>query len=248
MTYRYNNFIYDGSSSLLTVVKAVLLSPMKAVFECVDKEKLEFIGLTLLPLAGLPLLTRRYERLVLLIPYILVNLMSDYRYQHDIFFQYTYGSTACLFYLVAVNLADMKKQGIRVAALGLALCISATCFGAKIMPKAMQYPKQCKTYQSYYDKLRDVLDTVPEGASVAATTFYTTYLSQRDTLYDVRYASREHIFSCEYMALSVTDKNSYKPYAVNGEQGYENFRDLVLEEGYVKIAEYPGRLEIYQKQ
>ena len=248
MTYRYNNFIYDGSSSLLTVVKAVLLSPMKAVFECVDKEKLEFIGLTLLPLTGLPLLTRRYERLVLLIPYILVNLMSDYQYQHDIFFQYTYGSTACLFYLVAVNLADMKKQGIRVAALGLALCISATCFGAKIMPKAMQYPKQCKTYQSYYDKLRDVLDTVPEGASVAATTFYTTYLSQRDILYDVRYASREHIFSCEYMALSVTDKNSYKPYAVNGEQGYENFRDLVLEEGYVKIAEYPGRLEIYQKQ
>ena len=248
MTYRYNNFIYDGSSSLLTVVKAVLLSPMKAVFECVDKEKLEFIGLTLLPLTGLPLLTRRYERLVLLIPYILVNLMSDYRYQHDIFFQYTYGSTACLFYLVAVNLADMKKQGIRVAALGLALCISATCFGAKIMPKAMQYPKQCKTYQSYYDKLRDVLDTVPEGASVAATTFYTTYLSQRDTLYDVRYASEEHIFSCEYMALSVTDINSYKPYAVNGEQGYENFRDLVLEEGYVKIAEYPGRLEIYQKQ
>ena len=248
MTYRYNNFIYDGSSSLLTVVKAVLLSPMKAVFECVDKEKLEFIGLTLLPLTGLPLLTRRYERLVLLIPYILVNLMSDYRYQHDIFFQYTYGSTACLFYLVAVNLADMKKQGIRVAALGLALCISATCFGAKIMPKAMQYPKQCKTYQSYYDKLRDVLDTVPEGASVAATTFYTTYLSQRDTLYDVRYASKEHIFSCEYMALSVTDKNSYKPYAVNGEQGYENFCDLVLEEGYVKIAEYPGRLEIYQKQ
>ena len=248
MTYRYNNFIYDGSSSLLTVVKAVLLSPMKAVFECVDKEKLEFIGLTLLPLAGLPLLTRRYERLVLLIPYILVNLMSDYQYQHDFFFQYTYGSTACLFYLVAVNLADMKKQGIRVAALGLALCISATCFSAKIMPKAMQYPKQCKTYQSYYDKLRDVLDTVPEGASVAATTFCTTYLSQRDTLYDVRYASEEHIFSCEYMALSVTDKNSYKPYAVNGEQGYENFRDLVLEEGYVKIAEYQGRLEIYQKQ
>ena len=248
MTYRYNNFIYDGSASLLAVVKAVLLSPMKAVFECVDKEKLEFIGLTLLPLALIPLLTRRYERYVLLIPYILVNLMSDYKYQHDIFFQYTYGSTACLIYLVAVNLADMEKQGLRFAALGLALCISATCFGAKIMPKALQYPEQCKTYEGYYDKLRDVLDTVPEGASVAATTFYTTYLSQRDVLYDVRYASEEHIFSCKYMALSVTDKNCYKPYAVDGEHGYENFRDLILSKGYVKIAEYPGRLEIYQKQ
>ena len=221
---------------------------MKAVFECVDKEKLEFIGLTLLPLAGIPLLTRRYEQLVLLIPYILVNLMSDYQYQHDIFFQYTYGSTACLFYLLVVNLADFKQQGLRIAALGLALCVSASCFGARIMPKATQYPKQCKTYQAYYDSLRDVLDTVPEDASVAATTFYTTYLSQRDILYDVRYASREHIFGCEYVVLSVTDKNSYKPYAENGERGYENFRDLVLAEGYVKIAEYPGRLEIYQKQ
>jgi hypothetical protein len=93
-----------------------------------------------------------------------------------------------------------------------------------------------------------VLDAVPDGASVAATTYYTTYLSQRDTLYDVRYASQEHIFGCEYLALSVTDQYSYKPYAVDGEKGFENFRDLVLKNGYVKIAEYEGRLEIYQKQ
>lgn len=248
MTYRYNNFIYDGSSSLVTVIKSVLLSPMKAVFECVDAEKLEFIGLTLLPLALIPLLTRRYERFILLIPYILVNLMSDYKYQHDIFFQYTYGSTACLLYLTTVNLADFREQKTRVAALGLALCISASCFGANILPVATRYPQYCKTYAGYYDSLRDVLDTVPEDASVAATTFYTTYLSQRDVLYDVRYASREHIFSCEYVVLGVTDKNSYKAFAQNGEGGYENFVALLLEEGYEKTAEYEGRLEVYQKR
>lgn len=247
MTYRYSNFMYDGSSSLVTVIKAVFLSPMKAVFECVDKEKLEFIGLTLLPLALLPLLTRRYERLILLIPYILVNLMSDYQYQHDIFFQYTYGSTACLFYLVTVNLADFKDQSHRFLALALALCISAACFGAQILPEALEYPKRSKTYAAYYDKLRAVLDTVPEGASVAATTYYTTYLSQRDTLYDVRYGSREHLLGCEYMVLGVTDQYSYKPYAVNGENGYENFRDMILSQGYVKIAEYEGRLEVYKR-
>ena len=248
MTYRYSNFMYDGSSSLVTVIKAVLLSPMKAVFECVDSEKLEFIGLTLLPLAGIPLLTRRYERLILLIPYILVNLMSDYQYQHDIFFQYTYGSTACLFYLVAANLADFRDQHRRFVALAVALCISAVCFGAQILPEALEYPKRSKTYAAYYDKLRTVLDTVPEGASVAATTYYTTYLSQRDVLYDVRYGSREHLLGCEYMVLGVTDQYSYKPYAVNGEKGYENFRDMILSQGYIKIAEYEGRLEIYQKQ
>ena len=232
----------------MTVIKAVLLSPMKAVFECVDPEKLKFIGLTLLPLAGIPLLTRRYERFVLLIPYILVNLLSDYKYQHDIFFQYTFGSTACLIYLVALNLADIREHMLRVAAVVLALGISTSCFCTNILPKALQYPKDCKTYATYYDHIREVLDNVPEGVSVAATTYYTTYLSQRDTLYDVRYASLEHIFSCEYLALSVTDKYSYKPYAEDEGTGFEEFRRMVLEKGYEKVAEYTGRLEIYRKR
>lgn len=247
MTYRYKNFMYDGSGSLVTVVKAVLLCPMKAVFESVDPEKLEFIGLTLLPIAGLPLFTRRYERFLLLIPYVLVNLMSDYQYQHNIFFQYTYGATACLFYMTLVNLADWKVEPERFLTLAAAVAVAAGCFGVNIWPKAVSYPEKCKTYETYYDSLRSVLDAVPDGASVAATTFYTTYLSQRDELYDIRYASKDHIFSCEYMALSVTDTNSYKKFAVNGEKGYENFVEILLDLGYEKIAEYEGRLEIYQK-
>ena len=248
MTYRYSNFMYDGSDSLVTVIKAVILSPMKAIFECVDKEKLEFIGLTLLPLAGLPLLTRRYERMILLIPYILVNLMSDYRYQHDIFFQYTYGATACLLYLVTVNLADMKNRKLRMAVLGLALCISAGCFGAQIIPEATRYPQNCKTYAAYYDRVRETLNVVPEDASVAATTYYTTHYSRRAELYDIRYASKDHIFSCEYIALGVKSTYSFKPYETGGQHGYENFRDMILKEGYELIAEYPGRVEIYQRR
>ncbi len=247
MTYRYKNFMYDGSGSLVRVVKAVLLCPMKAVFESVDPEKLEFIGLTLLPIAGLPLFTRRYERFLLLIPYVLVNLMSDYQYQHDIFFQYTYGATACLFYMTLVNLADWKVEPERLLTLAAAVAVAAGCFGVNILPKAVSYPEKCKTYEVYYDSLRDVLDAVPDGASVAATTFYTTYLSQRDELYDIRYASKDHIFGCEYMAIGVTDKNSYKKFAVNGEKGYDNFVEILLSLGYEKIAEYEGRLEIYQK-
>lgn len=248
MTYRYDNFMYDDSGSLVTVIKAVLLRPMKAVFECVDEQKLKFIGLTMGALAFLPLVTRRYERLILLIPYLLVNLMSDYQYQHDIFFQYTYGSTACLIYMVLVNLADWKKDLHRLIALGLAVCISLGCFWAQIIPKAKRYPEYCVTYAGYYDALRSVLDAVPDGASAAATTYYTTYLSQRDVLYDIRYASTEHVLSCEYVAVGVTDKSCLKKYAVDGENGYENFVELLRNEGYVKIAEHKGKLEVYQRK
>ena len=248
MTYRYDNFMYDKSDSLVTVIKAVLLCPMKALFECVDKEKLPFIGMTLGALALIPLMTWRYERLILLIPYLLVNLMTDYKYQFDIFFQYTYGSTACLIYLVLVNLADWKLDLHRIVALGLALVISFGCFWNQIIPKAVKYPSYCKTYAGYYDSLRAVLDEIPEGASAAATTYFTTYLSQRDVLYDVRYASKAHILSCEYVAVGVTDSNCLKNYAVDGEKGYENFVALLESEGYVKIAEHEGKLEIYHKE
>ena len=248
MTYRYDNFMYDDSDSLITVIKAVLLRPMKAVFECVDQQKLKFIGLTMGALAFLPLMTRRYERLVLLIPYLLVNLMTDYQYQHDIFFQYTYGSTACLIYLVLVNLADWRKDLYRLIALGLAVAVSFGCFWSQIIPKAVRYPTYCRTYAGYYDALREVLDVIPEDASVAATTYYTTYLSQRDVLYDVRYGSREHVLSCEYVAVGVTDTFGLKSFAVDGKNGYENFVALLKAEGFVKIAEYEGKLEIYHKE
>ena len=248
MTYRYDNFMYDDSDSLITVIKAVLLRPMKAVFECVDAQKLQFIGLTMGALIFLPLMTRRYERLVLLIPYLLVNLMTDYKYQFDIFFQYTYGSTACLIYLVLVNLADWRKDLYRLIALGLAAAVSFGCFWSQIIPKAVRYPQYCRTYAGYYDALREVLDVIPEDASAAATTYYTTYLSQRDVLYDVRYGSKEHVLGCEYIAVGVTDANGLKTYAVDGKNGYENFVALLKAEGYVKIAEYEGKLEIYHKE
>ena len=248
MTYRYKNFMYDGSGSLLTVVKSVLLCPMKAVFECVDPEKLEFIALTLLPLGCLPLLTRRYERYILLIPYLLVNLMSDYQYQHDIFFQYTYGATGCLMYLTLVNLADIRLERMRLVALGVAAVIGLSCFTAQIMPKVGRYTGKVFTYHGYYEQLRQVLDTVPEDATVAATTYYTTYYSNRDTLYDVRYSSLDHMLGCEYIVVGVTDSNCLKKYKTADRSGYENLVDLLLEEGYVLTAAYEGKLEIYQRK
>ncbi len=248
MTYRYSNFMYDGSSSLITVIKSVILNPLKAIYECVDAEKLNFIAMTLLPLLGLPLLTRRYERYILLIPYILVNLMSDYQYQHDIFFQYTFGSNAFLVYLTIVNLADLKINWQRLFALIAAAIVSAVCFGIVVVPKAMSYPVQAIQYHDYYQNIREALDTIPEGASVTATTFYTTHLSQRDVLYDVRYSSKEHLLETEYVVLNISSTSDYKKYATGGkENGFENLVKLLEKKGYTEYASLEDVLVIYRK-
>ena len=248
MTYRYNNFIYDGSSSLVTVIKAVVMNPMKAISECVDAEKLQFTAWTMLPLLGLPFLTRRFERYILLIPYILVNLMSDYQYQHDIFFQYTFGSTACLLYLSVVNLAQLQPNWVRVGALATAVAISAFFFADLVVPKATYYLQLCSRYATYYENVREALDTVPEDASVAATTFYTTYLSQREELYDIRYSSRAHVLEADYVVVNVTAESCLQKYSTGGKKnGFDNFVNLLEHNGYTLYEELPGTLVIYQK-
>lgn len=249
MTYRYSNFMYDGSSSLLTVIKSVILNPMKAVYECVDIEKLYFIAMTLLPFLGLPLLTRRYERYILLIPYILVNLMSDYQYQHDIFFQYTFGSTAFLVYLAVVNLADIRINWQRVTVLAAAFIVSVACFYKVVVPKATHYPVQAARYFDYYQNIRDALSEIPDGASVTATTFYTTYLSQREILYDVRYCSPEHMLETQYVVLKISADSDFKKYAVNEEgNGFENLVNLLEENGYEPYMSIEDILVIYRKK
>lgn len=249
MTYRYSNFMYDGSSSLLTVIKSVILNPMKAVYECVDIEKLYFIAMTLLPFLGLPLLTRRYERYILLIPYILVNLMSDYQYQHDIFFQYTFGSTAFLVYLAVVNLADIRINWRRVTVLGAAIIISFSCFYKVVVPKAVSYPVQAVRHYRFYQNIRETLSEIPDEASVTATTFYTTYLSQREILYDMRYCSLEHLLDTQYIVLNISADSDFKKYAMGeDDNGFENLVALLLDNGYKPYRSVAGTLVIYRKK
>lgn len=249
MTSRYRNFMYDGSKSLITVIKAVLLSPMKMLFECVDGEKkLLYILRTMAPLMALPLLTRKYERYVLVIPYVLLNLMSDYQYQHDIFFQYGFGSSAFLIYLTAVNLADFGKELPRLAAGVVAVAVSFGFFSHLITPKITYYSELYSKHAAYYDGVTQSLATIPEGASVTAHTFYIPRLYQRSVLYELRYCSRENLLDTEYVVLKNSYEADFKNYATDAQKtnGYENLVELLSGNGYVLIHSN-GSLEIYKQ-
>ena len=214
-----------------------------------DAEKLSFLDLSLLPLLGLPLWTRRYERILLLIPFILVNLMSDYQYQHDIFFQYTFGSTACLFYLTAVNLEDWRPNWTKAAGGIAAAVLCAACFGFMVVPKAGTYFQKCTTYSAYYDQLREELSRIPKDASVSATTFYTTQLSQREILYDVKYASFEHLLETDYIVLAVSEKTNYTKYASSSaDDGLDRLVKRLEKNGYEQISTRENVILIFRKK
>ncbi len=241
MTYRYQNFMSDRNGSLFSVILTVLLCPMKLLYECVDPQKLTYLMQTLLPLLGLPLITRKYERYLLLIPYILMNLMPDYQYQHNIFFQYNFGSTAFLLYLTAVNVSDLRINWTRLLSLCLCVVTATALWSRTVLPRATQTIVNYQQYKGYYSLVRENLDLIPEGASVSCTTFYVAYLSMRAELYDVRYAPTELVLTADYMALNKNSAGDFTKYG-----GFQQFSDVLSENGYVCINDHPNIL-IYQK-
>ena len=248
MTSRYRNFMFNGSDSLVTVAQAVILNPMKAVFECVDKEKLYFIGMTMWPMLGLPLLTRRYERYVLLIPYLLVNLMSDYLYQHDLYYQYAFGSMALLIYLMAVNLADLKVRHERTVALAAAVTVALLCFGQTVYPKAAEYPERYVTWQDTYEDYREAMAKVPKDASVTAGTHYVAPLAQREVIYSLRHTTLENLLSTQYVVMKTNNTVDFRNFHSEGkEDGCDVLIAILKEQGYELIHGEGTTLQIYYR-
>ena len=247
MSERYRNLMPDGNESLSSVALVAVFHPTKMLSECVEPEKLSYIGLTMGALLGLPLLTRRYERFFLLIPYILVNLIPDYIYQHDIFFQYSFGSLACLFYLTAINLADLRAH-IRLPLLIYLLSTCAVLFTAFPMPRAADYITRYADNREAHMQTEQLLQTIPEDATVTAGTFLTTYLSSREVIYDLGYASRKHLLESEYVVIDIYHEGDFAQYATGGKKnGYPNLLKLLQREGYQVHASLDNRLILFKK-
>jgi len=248
MSSRYRNFMSAEGGSLWSVIRCALTQPMKILYEASDPDKLRYLALTILPLLGMPLLTRRYERYILLIPYILVNLMPDYPYQHEIFYQYSFGTTAFLFYLTVVNAGDIRYTRWKTGVLSATTVLCAVAFAVVIIPKATYYPTKWMQQREVIRQVRQALATIPEEAAVTASTFYTVELSQRQRIYDLGYASREHLLESEFIVIDPRGASLNKKYATPGkDDGLENLLILLHRMGYERWATVEGCLYIYRK-
>jgi uncharacterized membrane protein len=104
---RYYNIIgYDGS--FIDLLRVALVNPALYAAESFTPAKLLYAFNMLLPLAFLPLMTRKPSRWLLIAPLFVINLITDYKYQFNLQFQYSFGSGALLVYAAALNLADMS--------------------------------------------------------------------------------------------------------------------------------------------
>lgn len=184
MTSRYQNYIYDDSGSLFTVIKAVMQNPLYVMQQSITEAKIKYILQMLLPILFLPLCIKKPSSLILLIPFVLVNLMTNYRYQYDIMYQYGFGSGTLLMYLAVDNFSKIKKGQGRTK---LFLC----CLLSSVIMFFGTFGEWLSFYH-VYDYCTDsrttidyALKLIPHNASVACSTFILPNLSQRKEIYQL---------------------------------------------------------------
>ena len=240
MSWRYSNFMAPEDSTLTSVVINIFKNPAYVIYEIfttngatADISKLTFFLQMLLPLGFLPLMIKRYDRILLLIPFILVNLMPDYTYQHSIFFQYTYGSFPLLLYAATLNYRDINTKAKRVIGL-FTLCASILLCTQTVYARARYYTDYLAEKENY-DEIRHLLEGLPEEASASASTFFCAALSKRAELYSLDNSEQEH--ETDYIAVDLR-------YSSNQEY-YEQYRE---DNRYEMLYFKAGYLALFQRQ
>lgn len=214
MSWRYGNFIV-GDGGLFDAVKNVLVNPAYVFTQIfIDSEngysqKLLLILQLFVPLAFLPLGTKKVSRLLLILPFILLNLMTLYSYQYNISFQYTFGPMAFLFYMTALNVKDMKPVTSKML-LSVAAVAACVLFIGSAVPRLSQYAEIIVRDQEDIALTNEALDSIPEEATVIASSYFVPRLSERKVIYAVNHHEVKQGERVDFVIIDT--RENYEPF------------------------------------
>lgn len=223
------------NEGLLGVIKTVFKTPMlvfNELFRSTNNESIKIIYFLqlFLPLAMLPFVTKKFSRLILVCP-LLINFLSDYYYQCDLGKQYSFGMTAFLFYVSVINLSEIERNK------GVYMTFSAAVMSAVMMlslmyPRVVNYSLSYSVNKQAYERITQVLDEIPDDASVTASTFFVPRLSHRSVIYEQYY---HKAVDTDYLVLDLRGTTSVKIAEI--EQPYidAGYKMIVNDEGLIRV-------------
>jgi uncharacterized membrane protein len=238
MTWRFRLFMQIGEDSLWAVILNILKNPMLLLSSVISvPEKLEFLFYMFIPLCFLPFISKKLNFIILIIPMVVMNLATDYIYQYNINFQYTYGVIPLLFFLALDHLSKIDRKYITK------LCVMTACFAlvlfmSKNYNRIHSYHFIYSNFKSDFVEASEMIRQIPMDASVSASTFIVPHLIKRENVFMV------DIGEPGYFAYD-TD------YLVNDLRGvdaeiYREFLREIERHGYVK-ADSGVFIEIFVK-
>ena len=199
--------------------------------------KLYYILVAFGTMMFIPLFQKHWYNYFLICPLIVVNLLSDYQYQHSLVFQYNYGSSVLLMVLLIITISEFKINRKFISFLLMGGIVFSAVITYKIYDDK-SYPVDKLENIEEYKITEKLLDKIPKDSVVLAETYYTNYLSKNIfDLYDLRYHNEgEYDGKIDFI---VVPKNL-------GEE-YKYILENYLNNGY-KLQEENKIIEIYGKE
>jgi uncharacterized membrane protein len=227
MTYRFNLFLRIGEDGFLAMVLNVIKNPALLFASLLSTpEKLEFIFYMLIPLCFLPFVSKRLNFVLLIIPMIIINLATDYIYQYDVHFQYTYGVIALLFFLAVKNLSKINIRHITKLCVTMA-CFAIILFMSKNYNRIHSYNFIYFNFKEDFVEAEEIISKIPMDASVSASTFLVPHLIQRENVYKIEVGADDYFdYDTDYLINDLRDVDT---------EVYHRFLREIKREGYIKI-------------
>lgn len=180
--WRYGLYFLDGQDKIIQMVQNIVLNPAFFIKNVFSEKCVKFIIYMMGSLLFIPLATKDFKKFVLLIPFVAINIMTDYEYQHDIGFQYTYGSLSLMVVLFMDNISLMKDDSKTFVCVS-ALCVSFIMMLGICSNKFKSYAETYENNKEIFIETENELNKIPEGVSITANTFILPHLCDHEELY-----------------------------------------------------------------
>ncbi|WP_124057903.1 DUF2079 domain-containing protein [Vaginisenegalia massiliensis] len=250
MVTRFDNLLLPNQAGLSAVLTNIILNPTYSLVSLFTQTKLTYLLLLLAGMAFMPLFQREWQNFILLIPLVVINLLSDYPYQADFHFQYSYGSNvlvlfmACLafeaLYLKQAEQSNaMQAKGRLLSVLLASLILSAGLLHGYLGPLT----DNLRAYQSdptHYQAIRQDLAKVSRNQRILAFAYYTVELQETKELYDIFYHNKREV---DPTIDSVILPRSY----MTGSSVEAEVVSKYLKAGYKETAESTNEVVILKK-
>ena len=224
----FENLMYDKNGGLFQIIWSFLDNPAYMLIQLGSggKEKIEYLVYMIFPVALLIFNEKKnYNRYVLFIPFILMNVMTSYEYLHSIKFQYNFGTIAFIIFVIILNVQEHSKKET-VNKMVISLLISLVLFVGLTVPYMNEYVPKWLLNTAKIEQIDNVIKQVPEDVSVTASGLLIPHLSKNLQLYDIEYV-----------------KDIDTDYVIIDERGNKKYNLT----NYEKINEVKGLISVYKK-
>lgn len=235
MTSRtYGNLMIDQDAGFGEIIKTVILDPAYFISQLLREDTFLFFLSVMIPLGIMPLFTKKFSRLMLFAPFVLMNLASGYVYASNRDFQYVFGTATCLIYATVINAADLrpkKRQMVAAYTAMASLFVAFSAFSGKVMWKYEYYRDNTERF-SQQD---EVLSSIPDDASVVCDTWFVPFLANRDEIYEMNDTLAAAPSTTDFVVVRISENYDYN----------EGLLNKLETEGYTYYDGIESVLEIY---